>query len=380
MKRLGILGLVALSECLVIIPLTKIKTMRETLRDENLLTHFLKENTDNKSQNATDDPNISLQPLRNYKDIYYVGNITIGTPPQEFKVIFDTGSSCMWVPSIHCSSPSCRSHNLFNPQLSSTLRLTGQSINFKYSTGRMAGVVAYDTLRIMNLVDLGQPFVLTETQSGFDHAPFDGVLGLGYPSLGPKRITPVLENLMKQGLISQPVFAFYFSTRNKNGSVVMFGGVDHSYHKGQLKWIPVSQIRLWYITMNRITMKEVTVGCYHGCKAILKTGTTLLAGPTRLVTNIQKLINAVPYGEEYQVPCSNIQSLPTIIFTIGGNDYPVPSEAYIWKVRGHCISMFRGGAEDLSELETWILGDIFLRLYFLVYDHKNNRIGLAPAV
>ncbi|XP_057583134.1 pregnancy-associated glycoprotein 2-like [Hippopotamus amphibius kiboko] len=381
MKWLGILELLALSECLVIIPLMKVKTMRETLRGKNLLTNFLEENTDDRSQNATNDLNISLQPLRNYLDLCYIGNITIGTPPQEIRVVFDTSSSFMWVPAIYCHNPFCRTHDFFKPQLSTTFKFSDQSFNLKYSTGMIVGNLVYDTVRIMNLVNLHQEFGLSVRQSGLDDAIFDGVLGLGYPSLAPKRITPIFDNLKTRGIISQPVFAFYLSTKKETGSVVMFGGVDNSYYKGELKWIPVSRKHYWQIAMDRITMNGVVVGCYHGCQAILSTGTTLLAGPTTLVTIIQKLISAMPFGEEYHVTCSHIRSLPTIIYTINGNDYPVPAAAYIWKgPYSTCISRFRGGTETWNLLETWVLGDAFLRLYFSVYDRGNNRVGLARAV
>ena len=59
---------------------------------------------------------------------------------------------------------------------------------------------------------MAQPFGLSLKEFGFEDVPFDGILGLSYPSFSTPEITPIFDNLEEQGVISEPVFAFYLST------------------------------------------------------------------------------------------------------------------------------------------------------------------------
>ncbi|XP_016055842.1 PREDICTED: pepsin F-like [Miniopterus natalensis] len=382
MRWVGFLGLVALSECLVTIPLTKIKSMRESLREKDLLKDYLQQNPYSHAYKFfRKQQGVTIEPMRNYLDLYYVGTISIGTPPQEFKVIFDTGSADLWVPSIYCSSPACFTHQTFNPGKSSTFQGTRRPIQLQYASGSMTGVLGYDSVRIGDLVNKVQAFGLSQTESSksLEYGAFDGILGLSYPTLALQGTTPVFDNMWKQGLISEKLFAFYLSTNTEKGSVVMFGGVDHSYYKGELKWVPVTRQGYWQITVDSISMNGKVVACHGSCQAIVDTGTSLLIGPNYPVFNILKTINAQATSTgEYIVSCNAISALPDIIFTINGVAYPVPASAYIRKDWPDiCYSNFDNSSGSGS---LWVLGDVFLRLYFTVFDRANDRIGLAPAV
>ncbi|XP_012518148.1 PREDICTED: pepsin F-like [Propithecus coquereli] len=386
MKWLGVLGLVALSECLVRIPLMKVKSIRENLRENDMLRDYLEKYPYNPARFLSlyhQPRQVNFEPMRNYLDMTYVGIITIGTPPQEFRVILDTGSTDLWVPSIYCKSVACGGHNIFRPQLSSTFQSSERRMDIAYGSGRMSGHVGYDTVRIGGLVDENQAFGLSRKERGnlMEFSVFDGILGLGYPGLAIKGTTPVFDNLWEQGLLSEKVFAFYLSSRKERGSVLMLGGVDPSYYEEELNWVPVSQPLYWQVHMDRITMNGTVIACNGGCQAIIDTGTSMLTGPHNSIASVQQSIKAkVSNGGEYSVHCDTVDTLFDIVFVISGVNYPVPPSAYIRKDRsGACYTNFESYQTRSPDTNTWILGDVFLRLYFSVFDRANNMIGLARA-
>ncbi|XP_039083371.1 cathepsin E isoform X3 [Hyaena hyaena] len=261
MKTLVLLLLVLLDlgltqKALHRVPLRRHPSLRKKLRARGQLSEFWKaQNLDmiqyTEACTATQSAN---EPLINYMDTEYFGTISIGSPPQNFTVIFDTGSSNLWVPSVYCTSPACKTHSRFYPSQSTTYSIVGSQFSIQYGTGRLSGIIGTDQVYVEGLLVVGQQFGESVTEPGqtFVNAEFDGILGLGYPSLAVGGVTPVFDNMMAQNLVDIPMFSVYMSSdpEGGGGSELIFGGYDHSHFSGNLNWVPVTKQGYWQIALD----------------------------------------------------------------------------------------------------------------------------------
>ncbi|KAJ7967721.1 aspartic proteinase-like [Quillaja saponaria] len=248
--------------------------------------------------NLGDGPDTDIVALKNYLDAQYYGEISIGTPPQKFTVIFDTGSSNLWVPSSQCYfSVSCYVHAKYKARKSSTYKKNGTSAAIHYGTGAISGFFSYDNVKLGDIVVKKQEFIEATREPGitFLVAKFDGLLGLGFQEISVGHAVPVWYNMIEQGLIKEPVFSFWLNRNpeEEEGGEIVFGGVDPNHYKGKHTYVPVTHKGYWQFDMGDVLIDEKPTGyCAGGCSAIADSGTSLLAGPTTVITMINHAIGA----------------------------------------------------------------------------------------
>ncbi|XP_018432305.1 PREDICTED: gastricsin-like [Nanorana parkeri] len=372
-----------LSEGLVRVPLQRFKSIRETMKEKGVLEEFMKTHKRDPamkySYNHKLDFAVVYEPMN--MDACYYGQISVGTPPQNFMVLFDTGSSNLWVASTYCQSQACQNHPLFNPSQSSTYTSNNQQFSMQYGSGSLTGVFGYDTVTVQSLTITNQELGLSVNEPGtnFVYSAFEGIFGMAYPSLSAGGATTAMQGMLQQNLLTYPIFSVYMGSQS---GAVIFGGVDNQLYSGQINWAPVTQELYWQIAIDEFSINGQATGwCSQGCQAMVDTGTSLLTIPQQFLGTFLQYVGAQQsqYGE-YVVNCNNVQSLPTISFTINGVQFPLSPSAYILQNNGYCtVGVEVTYLPSQNGQPFWILGDVFLRQYYSVYDMGNNRMGFAQS-
>ncbi|KXS13474.1 acid protease [Gonapodya prolifera JEL478] len=361
------------------------------------------------------------------QDASYYGSISIGTPPQPFLVVFDTGSSNLWVFGAGCSNTSsasvCYKHRIFTatssssyggvtvPVLQGNTYVQSNQITLPYGSGTVYATTGQDSISVAGLpltnVVFGQVAQAANAASTatFQALGFDGLLGLGYDSIAKGNITSPFSLMINEGLVPEPMFSFYLNTTlvgntitqfNYNGGILTFGGVYAPLvGKKGIVWNRVIRKAYWEISMQKVALGNTTV--YDPAVAtatqtgVIDTGTSFIVAPSAAMRTIASSLGATPVSGSlgsgsslansgiYTVDCNVAASMPdlkitfeNVLLTVEGVDLVLADGS---SGRTVCYLTIQDGGTDLGNM--WIFGDVLLRNYYTVFNRGNDTVGFA---
>jgi len=304
----------------------------------------------------------------------YWGQMSLGTPPQPFKVIFDTGSGNLIIPASTCSVPGCAPHKKYDSKAStSSSFVTNEkgegSSEITFGTGQVSGDFFKDKLCIGDSLCFDANFIAADkmTTEPFQEIPFDGIMGLGFKDLSMGEGFNIVDDLRSGA--SQ--FSFFVS--DDDDSEVTFGGYRPERLASEIVWAPVKVESWWQVAIDDITFNNAPKGlCNGACQVAVDTGTSMLAGPSDLVDKLSSMVNA-------KDDCSNFNELPNLGFQIGDTVLNLRPDDYMDKSSAGCSFSLMALDVPPPKGPVFIFGDPFLRRFVTIYDRSKPAVGFAVA-
>jgi len=396
---------------------------------------------------------ISTTGATTYHKSAYFGELTIGEPAVTFKVVFDTGSGHLILPSTYCRSETCKVHTRYRRSASTTAKdidydgsIVGpgqprDQITISFGTGEVTGVFVEDVVCLGEDVALEPKKPATEeenitlpatqdvlppgclelriiaatemSEDPFKSFQFDGVLGLGLEGLSQAPEFNFLDVMAKrlnskQGTAPQ-TFSVFLADNDGETSEISFGGWKQEHLQNNLAWNAVLEPEVGHWMLQ---IKELRVGgeklkfCDDGqCRAVVDTGTSLLAVPTGVFPELYELLRHQAHRSEmcgvHNIGPELDLKLDNFTVTLGPRDFSrAEKRPTHYEQPWHQVTnkpAFDPHARRARDVvckpllmsmdlpaplgpKLFILGEPVLRKYVSVYDAKEKRVGFARAL
>ncbi|CAD5221013.1 unnamed protein product [Bursaphelenchus okinawaensis] len=317
----------------------------------------------------------------NRHNIQYLGYVSLGTPPQRFKTIFDTGSAALWVPKKGCRSQgllveTCENGTeLYDPEASTTHKDTNQPFEITYGTGSVKGYLHDD---VFAFGDPNGPQLKLKKPVRFgagEQMTFGDISILGLPLSDNQGETSIFHEAVKEGLMDNPIFTTYLSkcaqSQCDNGGVITFGDLDQKNCGRVADWVEIEPSSdHWEVKIAGIGVRDKFIGLSGN--AVSDTGTSHIVVPKKVMEVIVQELRPKEVQGAYALPCNSKLSFSIII---NNKEYPIISDnLLIPHDDGMCELAIVG-----ADFPVILLGDPFIRSYCQIHDIKNRKLGFAPA-
>jgi len=362
---------------------------------------------------AANAPEGATRPHRQVHVTEYYGKIAVGSPPQLFDVVFDTGSGNIVLPTIKCEEEVCSRHRRYRSSISKTavqlayeddtVLAAGQTdrdtTSITYGTGKLTGeyirdgmCFGYGITKTETCISADFLGVTQESKYPFSELPFDGIFGLGLLGLSTGPNFNFVNRLKANDSTIEPVIAVFLrSLEADEDSEITFGNwkSEHLAPNERFSWLPIAQDEAedkgyWLVTMRDVLVAGKPLklcadedGDHPRCQVAMDTGTSLsMASPYQ----VSLLMAAIGMKDD----CSNYKQLPTLTFVfdaMAGATYEMQlnPEDYLERSTEGCAPTFQPLQLPPNLGRMWVLGQAVLRKYYSVYDAKRWRVGLALA-
>ncbi|CAB1111798.1 unnamed protein product [Ectocarpus sp. CCAP 1310/34] len=354
------------------------------------------------------------------ENMEYTGVISLGTPPQEFRVIFSIATSYLWVANTDCEfcgSPS----GGYDASLSSTYEADGSpfSIEDAYDYTILTGFLSNDVLTMGGMSTAVTFAEMTEAElEGCTEV--DGEMGMG---LTNDEETNAFEDMVEAGVVGLPIFSFFLGNMDASEGphgVLTLGGVNQTHYEGCLEWVATSDALdgtselpgavpegFWSVGLRDIKYGSESMLSSRAA-AILDTGASLIQGPFDDVAMIADMIGAmcIKFTEVMEasssssadiIECMNdprevelilvecATDFDDINFFFGGDDFALTETELLQPLTDFAstdsvfdpMCIFGMIGADLTD--TWVLGDPFLRTFYTAYNVQTQTVGIARA-
>jgi hypothetical protein len=114
-----------------------------------------------------------------------------------------------------------------------------------------------------------------------------------FQSISVDNVPTVFQNMYAQKLVPGNLFSFYLPSMDSVLGELTLGGYDKSKFTGDLTWVPLVSDTYWEVKLSSLSVNGQSIT--SAAKAVIDTGTSLMAGPSADVKAFAALVGATPF-------------------------------------------------------------------------------------